>query len=46
MYYNLYEVNFMAKKKTKELWKKILVWAMLIIMVGSLFTSVIYAILA
>ncbi len=36
----------MAKKKSKNFWKKFVVWAMLIAMVGSLFTTVIYAILS
>jgi len=33
----------MAKKKTKEIFKKVIVWTMLILMVASLFTSAIYA---
>lgn len=35
----------MAKKKVKNLGRKIAVWVMLIAMVASLFTTVIYAVL-
>lgn len=36
----------MAKKNKKDIWRKIVIWLMLIAMVGSLFTSIIYAILS
>lgn len=36
----------MAKNKRKDIWKKVLVWAMLIAMVASLFTYALYALLS
>lgn len=36
----------MAKKNTKEFWRKVVIWLMLIAMVGSLFATTIYAILS
>lgn len=46
IYYNYYEVKIMAKNKRKDIWKKVLVWAMLIAMVASLFTYALYALLS